>query len=55
MPKFNPQKIEKVVISLRIEENMVKQIDKLADERDISRNEFIIQCIQFAVKDLSEK
>ena len=49
MPEFNPQKTEKLIISLRLEENKIKRIDKLSAERDISRNEFLVQCIDFAL------
>ena len=49
MPEFNPQKIEKLIISLRLEENKIKRIDKLSTKRNISRNEFLVQCIDFAL------
>jgi len=49
MSKFNPQKAEKITISLRIDENILKKIDKLSTKRDISRNEFLVQCIEFAL------
>jgi len=52
--KFNPQKIEKMIISLRMEENIIKQIDKLAYKKNISRNEFLTQCINFALQNLSD-
>ena len=50
MSEFNPSKTEKSVITLRIEDVLLSQIDDLASKTDISRNEFILQCIDFAMK-----
>jgi len=54
MAKFNPQKIEKLIISLRMGQDKVNLIDKLAGERDISRNEFLMACIDYALANLEE-
>jgi len=50
MIEFNPSKIEKTVITIRIETDLLKDIDDLSYKVDISRNEFILQCIEFAMK-----
>jgi hypothetical protein len=51
MTEFNPaKKIEKVVITLRIETGLLGEIDDLSGKVDISRNEFIVQCVEFAMK-----
>jgi len=52
MYKFNPQKIEKLIVSLRIGRDKVELIDKLSGERDISRNEFLMKCIDYALENL---
>ena len=44
-----PRKPEKEVISMRIPTEVLEQIDAEADACDISRNEFINQCIAFAL------
>ncbi len=49
MEKFIPRKPEKEVISMRIPTEVLEQIDAEADACDISRNEFINQCITFAL------
>ena len=49
MEKFIPKKPEKEVISMRIPTEVLEQIDAEADACDISRNEFINQCITFAL------
>ena len=52
MEDFKPKKKEKTVISIRIDVDVLKKIDKLSNDTDISRNEFIVQCIDFALKNL---
>ena len=49
MERFLPRKPEKEVISMRIASETLKEIDRKAAEIDISRNEFINQCITFAL------
>lgn len=52
MNEFRPIKPEKTVISIRLDISMLKNIDKLSTETNISRNEFIIQCIDYALKNI---
>ena len=44
-----PKKPEKEVISMRISTDVLAEIDHKAAAVDISRNEFINQCISFAL------
>lgn len=57
MEKFKPSKIntEKVVISIRIDINTLEEIDKEAAKIEISRNELINQCIDFALSNIDKK
>ena len=57
MEKFKPSKIntEKVVISIRIDINTLEEIDKEAAKIEISRNELITQCIDFALSNIDKK
>lgn len=48
--KFKPIKREKVVISIRLNSDTLRVLDELASETDISRNEIIVQCIDFALR-----
>lgn len=52
---FYPQKPEKVVISLRIDDIELEKIDRAAQTFEVSRNEMIAQCISFALKHLPEQ
>ena len=55
MIKFQPSKSEKVVISIRLEDYKVQEIDKIASKIDISRNELINQCLDYALNNLEFK
>lgn len=52
MEEFKPVKNEKTLISIRLDINMLQRIDKLSQSTDISRNEFIVQCIDYALKNI---
>ena len=52
MNEFKPVKQEKSVISIRIDSELLKIIDELSLKTDISRNEFIVQCIQYSLKNI---
>ena len=54
MGVFLPQKQDKEVISIRIPSNVLKTVDEKASEVDISRNEFINQCILFALRNMAD-
>ena len=49
MEKFVPQKDEKNVISLRISYSLLQEVYEKAVQFEMSRNELIIQCIQYAL------
>lgn len=49
MPQFVPKKEEKEVISMRLPGTTLEQIDAAAAAADMSRNEFLNQCIRFAL------
>lgn len=53
MKKFIPYKQEKEVISIRLDSELLKTVDEAATKAGISRNEFINQCISFALEHLS--
>lgn len=53
MQQFIPFKPEKEVISIRLNSELLKNIDTAAENAQISRNEFINQCIVFAMEHLA--
>lgn len=50
MNEFKPVKQEKTVISIRLDTEVLKKVDELSGKTDISRNELIVQCIEYALK-----
>ena len=54
MEKFVPKKTEKETISVRISTSLLQELERYAAASDISRNELINQCIQFALKHMGE-
>ena len=54
MTVFSPQKPDKEVISIRLPSELLRTIDESAAKVDISRNEFINQCIIFAIQNMKE-
>ena len=55
MEIFSPKKEEKDVISIRLPSTLLKRLDEEAGKTDLSRNEFINQCILFALDHLKEE
>lgn len=53
MQQFIPFKPEKEVISIRLNSELLKNVDTAAENAQISRNEFINQCIIFAMEHLA--
>ena len=54
-PSKKPFNNNKSVISIRMDISRVKEIDKIASEINISRNEFINQCVEYALNNLEFK
>jgi len=52
MNDFKLFKQEKSVISVRLNTSLLNKVDKLSFVADISRNEVIVQCIEYAIKHL---
>ncbi len=52
MEKFSPKKADKEVTTIRIPKDVLDIIDLKSAEYDISRNEFINQCILYALKNM---
>lgn len=54
MNNFKPKKQAKDVISIRIDTELLKEVDSIAYNSDISRSELIIQCIEFAMEHMEK-
>jgi predicted transcriptional regulator len=49
MADFAPVKTEKIIVSIRLGSDVLEKLDRIAGETDISRNELVNQCIEFAL------
>ena len=49
MPEFTPKKYKFTATTIRIEASRLDLIDKIALKYNMSRNEFLNQCIYFAL------
>lgn len=54
MNEFQPIKQEKTIISIRLDVDMLKTVDKISMETDISRNELIVQCVEYALRNFKK-
>ena len=54
MKEFKPIKQEKTVISIRVNTELLNAVDSLSMKSDISRNEFINQCIEYALANMNK-
>lgn len=54
MPKFIARKPEKEVISMRIDTDVLKDVDQKAAAVGISRNELLNQMILYALSNMDE-
>ena len=54
MEKFSPKKSEQVVTTIRIPKDILDLIDQKSAAVDISRNEFINQCVLYALQNMED-
>ena len=52
MQKFLPKKPDKEVTTIRVSKELLDQVDREAAACGISRNEFINQCISYALNNM---
>lgn len=55
MDIFIPKQYKTEPVTLRIDLNKLKQIDKLANKYNLSRSAFINQCIDYAIKNMPKE
>ena len=54
MPAFIPKQYKKEPITIRVSMEKLAQIDQRAAEYDMSRSEFINQCIDYAMEHIGK-
>lgn len=55
MKNFKPKKQEKDIVSIRMSIELLEQVDSIAAANDMSRNELIVQCIEYAIENIENK
>ena len=55
MKEFIPTQYKKEQISIRVPEEVLQRIDRMATRAGISRNELINQCIDYALEHAEEE
>ena len=50
MVQFTPKQYKKEQFTIRMEHEMLKNVDALAAENNFSRSEVILQCVQFPIE-----
>lgn len=54
-PSKKPINNKKIVVSVRMDISRINKIDEIASKIDISRNELINQCVEYALNNLEFK
>ena len=54
MARFIPKQYNKEQFTIRMEEQLLESVDALAAEYNLSRSEFIVQCVRFAIEHMSQ-
>lgn len=55
MAKFVPKKFEKEVVTVRMSSDLLETVDQKAAVTGISRNQFLIQCIEYALANMEDE
>ncbi len=55
MANFIPKQYKKEQFTIRMEQDMLAQVDALAAQYHLSRSEFIVQCVSFAIEHMSHE
>ena len=55
MAQFIPKPYKKEQFTIRMEQDMLAQVDALAAQYHLSRSEFIVQCVAFAMEHMSRE
>ena len=54
MADFIPKQYKKEQFTIRMDQDMLERVDRLAEEDRLSRSEFINQCVAFALKHMPQ-
>ena len=55
MADFIPKQYKKEQFTIRMEQEMLEEVDALATKYSLSRSEFIVQCVRFAMEHMPQE
>lgn len=55
MAQFIPKQYKKEQFTIRMDEEMLVNVDMLAGKYNLSRSEFIAQCVRFAIAHMEDE
>lgn len=53
MGDFQPKPYKKEAVTIRFDGHTLCELERVADLYGLSRNELVVQCVQYALKNLS--
>lgn len=54
MAEFIPKQYRKEQFTIRMEQEMLEYVDRIASKYGLRRSEFIVQCVSFALEHMSD-
>lgn len=55
MAEFIPRQYKKEQFTIRMEQELLDQVDRLAGEYKLSRSDFVNQCVVFALEHMPQR
>ncbi len=52
--KFRIEKVEYINKTFRLDIKLVSEMEKICSEKNISLNKLVVQCIEYAIKNIDE-
>lgn len=54
MRDFIPKAYKKEAVTVRFDESVLHEVERIANLYKMSRNELVVQCVQYALQNLSD-
>lgn len=54
MSVFKVEKVENVTKTFRINKKLVDKLESICDEKNVSLNKLVVQCIEFALDNMED-
>ena len=54
MKGFIPKAYKKEAVTVRFDSSTLQQLEEVSSRYGISRNELVVQCVQYALRDLQD-